>query len=62
MQNGVGYVKKNLLNGLELPDFSAMNPTAQQWLETVANVRIHGETHQRPCDLFKEEQPKLNPP
>src|ERR1700704_1135390 len=56
VENGVGYVKKNFLNGLELQDFSAINPAARLWLDTVANVRVHGETHQRPCDCFKEEQ------
>lgn len=60
VESGVGYVKKNFLNGLEIPDFSAVNPAAQVWLETIANVRIHGETHQRPVDRFKEEQPRLH--
>ena len=46
VENGVGYVKKNLLNGLELSEFSAINPAARLWLDTIANVRIHGETHQ----------------
>jgi transposase len=61
VESGVGYVKKNLLNGLELADFSAVNPTAQLWLDTVANVRTHGETHRRPVDLFEEERRKLQP-
>ena len=61
VENGVGYVKKNFLNGLDLLDFSAVNPAAQVWLATIANVRIHGETHRRPVDLFKEEQPHLRP-
>ncbi len=61
VENGVGYIKKNFLNGLELPDFSAVNPAAQLWLETIANVRIHGETHKRPVDLFVEEHPHLLP-
>lgn len=61
VENGVGYVKKNFLNGLELPDFSAINPAAQIWLDTVANVRLHRETHRRPVDLVKEEQPHLRP-
>jgi len=61
VENGVGYVKKNFLNGLDLLDFSAVNPAAQLWLETVANVRIHGETHRRPVDLFAEERPHLQP-
>jgi transposase len=61
VENGVGYVKKNLLNGLELLDFSAANPAAQLWLDTIANVRVHRETHRRPVDLFAEEQPHLHP-
>jgi transposase len=61
VENGVGYVKKNLLNGSDFLDFSAVNPAAQVWLDTIANVRIHGETHQRPVDLFVEEQPRLRP-
>ena len=61
VENGVGYVKKNFLNGLELPSFSAVNPAAVQWRDTVANVRIHGETHRKPIDLFAEEKPRLKP-
>ena len=61
VESGVGYVKKNLLNGLEISDFSHLNPAARIWLDTIANVRIHGETHKRPVDLFAEEQPRLQP-
>ncbi len=56
VENGVGYVKKNFLNGLELPDFSAINPAAQYWLETIANIRIHGETKKQPKELFQDEE------
>ena len=31
-------------------------------LNTVANVRIHRETHQRPIDRFEDERPHLLPP
>ena len=61
VENAVGYVKKNFLNGLELSEFSAVNPAAQIWLDTVANVRIHGETRHRPIDVFQEEQSRLRP-
>ncbi len=61
VESGVGYVKKNFLNGLDISDFSALNPAARVWLESIANVRIHGETHKRPVDLFAEEQPRLHP-
>jgi transposase len=61
VENGVGYVKKNFLNGLELTDFSAVNPAAQLWLDSVANVRIHSETRQRPIDMFEQERAHLKP-
>jgi len=30
-------------------------------LDAIANVRIHGETHRKPIDLFKQEKPLLRP-
>jgi transposase len=59
VENGVGYVKKNLLAGLVLPDFQAMATVAGQWLDTVANVRIHGETRRKPVEMFCEEKASL---
>jgi hypothetical protein len=56
VESGVGYVKKNFLNGTEFIDFSAVNPAAQAWLNEISNVREHGETHRRPVDLFAEER------
>jgi transposase len=61
VENGVGYVKKNFLNGLEIPSFAAVNPAAIQWRDTIANVRLHGETHRKPLDLFTEEKTRLKP-
>ena len=59
VENGVGYVKKNLLAGLDLPNFDAMAPLAKQWLDTIANVRIHGETRRKPVEMFSEERASL---
>ena len=64
VENGVGYVKKNLLAGLELADFTAMQPAATLWVDTLANVRIHETTHQRPIERFEDERAhlrRLNP-
>ena len=61
VENGVGYVKKNFLNGLQILSFQSVNPAAVQWRDTVANVRIHGETHQKPLELFEKEKPLLKP-
>jgi len=55
VENAVGYVKKNFLAGLEPGDFKTINPAAKHWLDTVANVRIHGETRKKPVNMFPEE-------
>jgi transposase len=61
VENAVGYVKKNFLAGLELNDFALVNPAARQWLDTVANVRLHGSTKRQPVELFQEEKTRLKP-
>lgn len=61
VENGVGYVKKNLLAGLDLPQFDAMGNVSRQWLDTIANVRIHGETRRKPVEMFSEEKQSLLP-
>ncbi len=61
VENGVGYVKKNFLNGLDIPSFAVVNPAAIQWRDTVANVRVHGETHRKPIELFAQEKLRLKP-
>jgi transposase len=55
VESGVGYVKHNFLKGLEISDFSHLNPACRNWLENIANCRIHGETKKVPTELFKEE-------
>jgi len=60
VENSVAYIKKNFLNGLTLGDFASLQPAARQWLDTVANQRIHGETRTRPIDRFlADEQPAM---
>jgi transposase len=61
VESGVGYVKKNLLSGLDIADFKIIKPIADHWLDTVANVRIHGETGKRPIDMFQQEKGALLP-
>jgi hypothetical protein len=54
-------VKQHFLAGLELAGLEAINAAARQWLEPVANVRVHGETHQRPQELFAQERTQWRP-
>lgn len=59
VENGVGYVKKNFLNGLDITQFEALNPAVKIWMDTIANVRIHGETKRKPVDLWSEDKDKM---
>ncbi len=59
VENAVGYIKKNFLGGLAIPEFSAVNPAAREWLNAVANVRVHGATRQKPVERFKVEKPAM---
>ena len=62
VENAVGYIKKNFLRGLQLASLRAINTAAQEWLDTVANVRTHGQTRRVPAEVFaQEEKHKLKP-
>jgi len=62
VESGVGYVKKNFLHGLELPPaLDALNAAVRHWMDTIANVRIHGETRKQPVELFAVEKAHLKP-
>jgi transposase len=60
-ENGVGDVKKHCLAGRDLPACSALHPAARPWLETVATVRLQGETRPKPTDLGHQEKSALHP-
>lgn len=61
VESGVGYVKKNFLNGLDISDFAMVNPAARVWLDQIANCRQHGETHERPIDRLEAEKQRALP-
>lgn len=61
VENAVRYVRGSFLNGMELSNLSAINGAARAWLDTVANLRVHRETHQKPFEMFEEERAALRP-
>jgi transposase len=62
VESGVGYVKKNFLAGLDLPNsLGGVNTAARHWMDTIANVRDHRATRKPPVELFLIEKPSLRP-
>lgn len=59
VENAVGYVKKNFLQGLRIDDFAHLAAPAKRWLGEVANIRIHRQTNQTPVALWEKEKPHL---
>src|SRR5207253_3296029 len=54
-ESGVKYVKRNALVGKRFASWEQLNEWLLEWAMTVADLRIHGTTHQRPIDRFAEE-------
>ena len=50
VERGVGYVKSSFLEGRSFTDLADLNRQLAVWLDTIANVRVHGTTRQRPID------------
>lgn len=59
IERGVGYVEGNFWPGARFVDLADLNRQALQWNATVADVRAHGTTHERPVDRLETERAKL---
>jgi hypothetical protein len=53
------FVETNLLNGRSLQSLDHLNEVTLEWVNRVADVRVHRETKRRPIDLHAEERPHL---
>jgi len=54
-RGGVGYLRQNFWPLRHFTDLSEVNRQAREWLNEVANQRLHRETRQRPCDRFRPD-------
>ena len=61
VESGVKYWRRNFLPGRSFRDDEDLAEQLTAWMTEVADVRIHGTTHQRPLDRFVIEQPALLP-
>jgi transposase len=61
VESGVKFVKRNALAGRTFASFAALEQHLAQWMDE-ADQRVHGTTHERPCDRFAcDEQAALRP-
>jgi transposase len=61
VESGVKYVKRNFVPGRVFRDLDDFNAQLAAWQVEVADLRVHGTTHQRPLDRFAEEARSLVP-
>jgi transposase len=55
------YAETNLLCGRDFRSLEHLNEVTAWWLAQVADVRVHGETKERPLDRHAREVPHLLP-
>ncbi|MFA5909274.1 MAG: IS21 family transposase [Vicinamibacterales bacterium] len=61
VESGVKFVKRNALAGRTFASFAALEQHLAQWMVD-ADQRVHGTTHERPCERFvREEHAALRP-
>ena len=56
VESGVKYVKRNALAGRRFNSWDELNGWLERWSIEVADLRIHGTTHERPIDRYAREQ------
>jgi transposase len=61
VESGVKYVKGNFLPGRSFRDLADFNEQLEAWLGEIADVRIHGTTHEPPIERYARERAALLP-
>ena len=55
VQKGVAYLRSNFWPLRSFTVLADVNRQVRQWLAETANVRLHRETRQRPCERFRPD-------
>lgn len=61
VESGVKYIKRSFLAGRTFATVEELNQQLEAWLDSVANVRDHGTTGERPVDRYQREAQVLRP-
>lgn len=60
VERAIRYIKEDFFYGSQFKNIDDVRRSGKQWLETVANVRVHSTTGKQPIKMFKEEQKVLS--
>ena len=55
VEKSVAYLRSNFWPLRSFTDLADVNRQVRQWLAETANVRLHRETRQHPCDRFRPD-------
>ncbi len=59
VESGVKYVRRNFWQGLvTISGIDDLNARCRNWLDNIANVRMHSTTGRIPLEMLKEEKLK----
>ena len=61
VESGVKYVKRNFVPGRTFRDLADFNAQLDLWQREIADLRIHGTTHEQPIARFAVEASHLTP-
>ncbi len=59
VERPIRYIRESFFYGREFVSDADLNARVLRWLDTVANVRVHGTLKERPVDRFEEEREHL---
>jgi len=57
----IEYVRTSFFCGEKFSSLEELNAKGLNWCKEIADVRIHGTTHERPCDRWEKEKEALLP-
>jgi len=60
VERSIRYIKENFFYGSQFENIEDVRKSGKQWLESVANVRVHSTTGEQPVEMFKKEQKILS--
>jgi len=56
VEKAIDYIKDNCFKGREFKDIAEARDFLNYWLDSIANIRIHGTTKQKPIEVYKSTE------